>query len=124
MDNVGVHVAANKIPIEIRIKTHILIDDKTGCWNWTGTKNPNGYGKMTMRDPNHKRYYSTAHRESYLLYHGPIINRMYVLHKCDNPSCCNPDHLYLGTNSDNQKDRYQRSKRFYRGNDGRFISGS
>ena len=115
-------MAANKIPVEIRIKTHIFIDDKTGCWNWTGTKNLNGYGKMTMRDSNHVRYYSTAHRESYIFYNGPIINNMYVLHKCDNPSCCNPDHLYLGTNSDNQKDRFHRTKRFKKDKFGRFTT--
>ena len=114
-------VGAKKIPIEIRIKTHIIVDENTNCWNWIGAKNPHGYGKMTMRDLNHKRYYSLAHRESYLLYKGSIVNNLYVLHKCDNPSCCNPDHLYLGTNSENQQDRFRRSLRFNRGQDGRFI---
>ena len=114
-------VAANKIDMAIRIDTHTPKEPMSGCWLWIGSVNPSGYGKMTLR-VNTIRKYSTAHRESYKLFVGPIPEDKMVLHSCDVASCCNPNHLYLGTNSDNQKDRYQRSKRFKRNEtNGRFC---
>jgi hypothetical protein len=73
-------------------------DPITGCWNWLRYKDRNGYGQVRV---NYKAYY--AHRYSYELYKGPIGDS-FVLHTCDNPACCNPDHLRLGTQQDNIKD--------------------
>jgi len=106
-------VAAKMIPMESRFNRLTSVDPATGCWNWLGTKNKSGYGKMTLRI-NTIRKYSTSHREAYKHYIGNIPIGLYVLHKCDNPPCCNPDHLYVGNNSDNQIDRYTRTKRYNR----------
>lgn len=72
-----------------------------GCWNWTRglTK---GYGQF-------QRF--RAHRFSYELYVGKITDGMSVLHRCDNPKCVNPDHLFLGTQDDNMKDMQRKGRR-------------
>lgn len=75
-------------------------EPNSGCWLWTGTANNHGYGKLQ-----HNGKLSYAHRVSYLLHIGPISDGLCVLHKCDVPSCCNPDHLWLGTKADNTRDK-------------------
>jgi hypothetical protein len=75
------------------------------CWEWQGYVGPNGYGQI-----GHKRGIMTAHHVSWLIHNGPIPEGMMVLHKCDNRKCVNPDHLYLGTASDNMRDAYTRGR--------------
>lgn len=70
-----------------------------GCWIWSGRVNEKGYG-LAIRHRKHER----AHRISYELKKGPIPENLMVLHKCDLPSCVNPDHLFLGTALDNTTD--------------------
>ncbi len=77
----------------------------SGCVEWTGvTVKSNGseahrYGRYTSGGKKH-----LAHRSAYARVHGPIPQGMMVLHRCDNPKCCNPDHLFLGTHLDNMAD--------------------
>lgn len=70
------------------------------CWLWTGYRNDNGYGQVGFNG--HVRL---AHRVAYTLAFGIIPEGMDVLHHCDNPSCVRPDHLFLGTQLDNIRDR-------------------
>ncbi len=78
------------------------INTEHDCWEWTGGVNvPNGYGIFTA---NHTKY--VASRYSWEAYYGEIPAGMSVLHKCNNKRCVRPDHLYLGTYSDNMKDIY------------------
>lgn len=74
-----------------------------GCWGWLGSTNGRGYGQLSSR---HGRGGSPekAHRVSYEFHHGPIPKGMVVCHKCDNPPCTNPNHLFLGTQKDNMID--------------------
>lgn len=75
------------------------------CWAWTASQQRAGYGKFGMN-----RGYVLAHRWSYEHHVGPIPDGRFVLHRCDNRTCVNPDHLYLGTQTDNMRDMVSRGR--------------
>ena len=78
-----------------------------GCWEWTASRTKFGYGILGIRRI--ARSPRKAHRMSWEIAHGPIPGNFHVLHRCDNPPCVRPDHLYLGTNADNVRDRMERN---------------
>lgn len=82
------------------------IEKSDSCWLWRGGRNRSGYGKFMM---NNKLY--VASRASFVLFKGDIKEGYLVCHSCDNPPCVNPDHLWQGTNSDNQLDSVQKGRR-------------
>ena len=71
-----------------------------GCWLWRGSVNSWGYGR-TKTSLSSER---SAHRISWVLHKGPIPPEMNVLHRCDTPRCVNPEHLFLGDDTDNVRD--------------------
>jgi hypothetical protein len=77
----------------------------SGCWEWTGRRNWQGYGRYEIKN----RVYA-AHRVAWSVRNGPIPAGIFVCHRCDNPPCCNPDHLFLGTPEDNIRDAYQKGR--------------
>jgi hypothetical protein len=92
------------------IKTRTKINPVTGCWEWTGAKR-NGYGRLTTGSrTNGTRKTVSAHRLSYQLFKGEIPRGYEICHKCDNPCCINPDHLFAGTRQDNVDDREQKGR--------------
>ena len=92
------------------IKERMTVDPVTGCWEWNGCKR-SGYGRTTAgsRKDGSRRTVS-AHRLSYELYKGEIPHGYVICHKCDNPCCINPDHLFAGTVQDNVDDRQRKGR--------------
>lgn len=70
-----------------------------GCWLWQGMTISGGYGRVGWRGMK-----AVAHRVAWELTYGPIPEGLWVLHRCDNPPCCNPEHLFLGSRLDNIAD--------------------
>lgn len=77
----------------------------TDCQPWLSATNAKGYGLV-----HYKRRSTLAHRVAWELTQGPIPTGLCVLHRCDNPACCNPTHLFLGTNRDNVADRHAKGR--------------
>lgn len=76
----------------------------TRCWEWTASISKKGYGVFR---------YGYSHRVSWTVSIGDIPENMWVLHHCDNRSCCNPHHLFLGTNADNMNDKTAKGRQSY-----------
>lgn len=83
-----------------------VTENPDDCWNWKAkAKSGHGYGIFNLGD-----HQSNAHRVSWMLSNGPIPDGLFVCHKCDNPRCCNPNHLFLGTPKDNTDDMNRKGR--------------
>lgn len=87
-----------------RVRAHVDIT-AGGCWEWQGSLSADGYGKIMVAGKTWR-----AHRFSYESFVGPISDDQLVLHRCDNPPCVNPDHLYLGDQMRNERDKVERGR--------------
>lgn len=74
-----------------------------GCWVWTGRTDENGYGRVGSRA-------ECVHRLAYQAVYGEFAPELFVCHECDNPPCVNPSHLFLGTATDNNRDRHTKGR--------------
>lgn len=96
----------NKVNSIQDVLTRVKKDGTSGCWIWTGCKNNKGYGQVKFNGKTH-----FTHRLSYYFYFGQLLEGQEICHKCDNPICCNPDHLFLGTTRDNMIDCLLKGRR-------------
>jgi hypothetical protein len=94
-----------RLTIQQRFFLYVNKSSVDGCWEWTGSKERKGYGRFKIKN---KKF--LAHRMSYQLANGTDPGDLLVCHKCDFPSCVNPDHLFLGTASENQKDSVSKKR--------------
>ena len=100
-----------------RLLKDILICEN-GCWEWQGLLNK-GYGYFTQRIINtNKRKMYFAHRVSYEIFNGKFDESLDICHKCDNPKCVKPNHLWIGTHKDNMNDMTSKGRRVYNKNYG------
>lgn len=93
-------------PVEVRrvfLSRFAIVE--SGCHEWTRARDPNGYGRVEWEG---RPWLS--HRVAWTLLVGPIPAGRNVLHRCDNPPCGNPDHLFLGSQSDNMRDAWNKGR--------------
>ena len=91
----------------IRFNKKYVVDEETGCWNWIGALNKQGYGIFSV---NNKPF--RAHRFSYEFYNGELKSNLEICHNCHNRKCCNPEHLRQDTRSSNRIDTLKEKKQY------------
>ncbi len=91
-----------------RFWSKVEVDSETECWNWKAFRDKNGYGVISINGKIRK-----AHRISFHIHYRrlPLLN---ICHSCDNPACCNPHHLWEGTQGDNMKDMADKGRSLHR----------
>jgi hypothetical protein len=92
---------------KLRFESKFIPEPNSGCWLWIGGANCEGRGRFYINGSN-----TTAPRACWMIYVGAIPEGLDVCHKCDNPSCVNPDHLWLGTAKDNLADMVQKNRHY------------
>lgn len=101
----------HRLPQSLRERVAAKLDISGGpsaCWLWTGPRDRKGYGRLSRGRRGEGMV--SAHRAAWELAHGPIPAGMFVCHRCDNPPCCNPAHLFVGTASDNNRDMREKGR--------------
>lgn len=96
--------------LEERLEHHGWTVTETGCWEWAGRRLGNRYGQITVN----KGRQMLAHRAAYLAWVGPLDGpKTFVCHRCDNPPCINPAHLFSGTSQENFDDMVAKKRAFW-----------
>jgi HNH endonuclease len=85
--------------IQVNFHDKWMPEPFAGCWLWTASVRPDGYGQSPIQGK-----MEGVHRASWIIHRGEIPTGMQVLHRCDTPTCVNPDHLFIGCNADNMRD--------------------
>jgi hypothetical protein len=93
------------LPIQDRMRLQTQAGDENECWIWIGSAQKRGYGFIKKNGKT-----TMAHRVAYELAYGELPDGLFVCHKCDNPRCVNPKHLFVGTHNDNMLDMHNKGR--------------
>ncbi len=107
VDRVGTGPRPKFCSLACHLAVEVLRGSPDECWNWTGLRNDRGYGRFHFGKKN-----ILAHRAAWIAVAGKEIpDGMVICHSCDNRTCCNPAHLFLGTQSDNMQDCVRKGRK-------------
>ncbi len=106
-----------RIPLIERLRKRLRIMP-SGCWEFQGGRITGGYGTIRKARADGSWGMIAAHRAMWEIQFGPIPDGLMVLHKCDNPPCCNPAHLFLGTQFENISDMFEKGRGYDRAGEG------
>lgn len=93
------------LPLQERFEAGYIPEPNTGCFLWFAARDEDGYGCIRAEGKS-----SRAHRVAWILAHGPIPDRLLACHRCDTPECVNVEHMWLGTNAQNTRDRHTKRR--------------
>ena len=96
------------LSIEKRFELSKQVDPTTGCHNFLGFRDRNGYGRIKYQN----RGYA-AHRLFWIIKNGELTSEQHILHRCDNPACFNLEHLFVGSNADNVADKVSKDRQYH-----------
>ena len=104
---------AGSVTVRDRERFWTKVDRSGECWEWLSTKNPKGYGRfsVTVSPATPRQHWYSAHRLAWSWENESETGELCVCHRCDNPGCVNPAHLFLGTDLDNARDRDAKGRR-------------
>lgn len=109
MDIKSITAGRKRRPFEDRFWEKVKRGAVNECWEWQAAKTSNGYGRLTSGRRNNLK----AHRVAYALANGGFVDdKTNILHRCDNPPCCNPAHLFSGTKRDNTQDMIAKGRNY------------
>lgn len=103
--NTVLQVQKHGLSLRQRFLCYVPVAGGEGCWEWTGYRDENGYGRLSCDGVP-----VLAHRLSWVMHKGPLSETDFVLHRCDNPPCVKPGHLFLGTQQDNNADKMRKKR--------------
>ncbi len=98
----------NKDELLTYFYNNIITEPNSGCWIWIKSISNKGYGRAHLRP-----FEMSSHRFSWILFRGKIPETFHICHKCDTPSCVNPEHLFIGTAADNMADKIKKGRSKY-----------
>ena len=105
MAEISLYHSKSSAPEHIAARFWAKVDKSGDCWTWTGSRQKRGYGLFRIKGRLHK-----AHRAALMVSGVDVPAHLCVLHSCDNPPCCNPAHLRLGTKGENNTERHAKGR--------------